>query len=337
MTYEQIMSDIGNRRYKPIYLLTGEEPYFIDTISDALENTVLDEVQKTFNLVVLYGLDVNVHDIVNQARAFPMMGDVLLVIVKEAQNVKDIDALVDYLPVFPPTTILVLDYKYKKLDKRKSFAKQVDKMGVLFESKKLYDNKIPEWVMDYLKERKYSITHKACQMIVDFIGNDLHKIRNELEKLILALPKKKNIDDADVEYNIGISKDFNIFELQSAIGTGNLVKAVQIVNYFGDNINDNPIIVTVSVLFGYFTKLMKLHCSNDKSRSTLASLLGVSPFFVNDYLNAANRYSLSDCCRCIEVLREFDLKSKGYNNVSSSQKELYREMIFKLMHNSYSA
>ncbi len=337
MTYEQILSDIENRKYKPIYLFTGEEPYFIDTISDTLENTVLDEVQKTFNLIVLYGLDVNVKDIANQARAFPMMGDILLVIVKEAQNVRDIDSLVDYLPLFPPSTILVLNYKYKKLDKRKSFAKQVDKIGVLFESKKLYDNKIPEWVVTYLKGKKYSITPKACQMITDYIGNDLHKIRNELDKLMLALPKKKNIDDADVEYNIGISKDFNIFELQNAVGTGDLAKAVQIVNYFVDNANDNPIIVTVSILFGYFTKLMKLHCSNDKSRSTLASLLGVNPFFVNDYLNAAQRYSLSDCCRCIEILREFDLKSKGYNNLSSSQKELYREMIFKLMSNPYSA
>ena len=333
MTYEQILSDIKKRIYYPIYFLMGEEPFFIDSISDELENTILDEAERSFNQVVIYGSDVDgVKDIITQARAFPMMGEYLVVIVKEAQNVKDIESLADYLDKLPSTTILIINYKYKKLDKRRALAKYVDKKGVLFESKKLYDDNIPNWIVKYLETKKYSITPKAAQMLADFLGNDLHKVRNELEKLMVAVPATKRIDDVDVEYNIGISKDFNVFELQKAIGSKNLVKATQIINYFGDNPNDNPIFMTIVVLYGYYTKLLKLHFSKDKSKNTLAIVLGVNPFFVNDYLEAARNYSWVDCMNGIAVLREFDMKSKGYNSTSDiSQKELYREMLFKLI------
>lgn len=311
----------------------GEEPFFIDTISDELENTILGEAERSFDQVVIYGSDVdNAKEIMSQARAFPMMGDHLVIIVKEAQNVKDIESLADYLDKLLPTTILIINYKYKKLDKRRALAKYIDKKGVLFESKKLYDDNIPAWITKYLASKKYNITPKATQMLADFLGNDLHKVRNELEKLMVAVPATKRIDDADVEYNIGISKDFNIFELQKAIGSKNLVKATQIINYFGDNPNDNPIFMTIVVLYGYYTKLLKLHFSKDKSKNTLATVLGVNPFFVNDYLEAARNYSWVDCMNSIAVLREFDMKSKGYNSTSDvSQKELYREMLYKLV------
>lgn len=311
----------------------GEEPFFIDTISDELENTILGEAERSFDQVVIYGSDVdNAKEIMSQARAFPMMGDHLVIIVKEAQNIKDIESLADYLDKLPPTTILIINYKYKKLDKRRALAKYIDKKGVLFESKKLYDDNIPAWITKYLASKKYNITPKATQMLADFLGNDLHKVRNELEKLMVAVPATKRIDDADVEYNIGISKDFNIFELQKAIGSKNLVKATQIINYFGDNPNDNPIFMTIVVLYGYYTKLLKLHFSKDKSKNTLATVLGVNPFFVNDYLEAARNYSWVDCMNSIAVLREFDMKSKGYNSTSDvSQKELYREMLYKLV------
>lgn len=334
MTYEQILADIKKRVYYPIYFLMGEEPFFIDTISNELENTILDEAERSFNQVVLYGSDVSVNDIMSQARAFPMMSDYLVVIVKEAQNVDNIDSLADYIEKLPPTTILVINYKYKKLDKRRALAKYIDKKGVLFESKKLYDNNIPEWITKYLAAKKYNITPKATQMIADFLGNDLHRVRNELEKLMVALPPSKRIDDADVEYNIGISKDFNVFELQKAIGSKDLPKANRIINYFGDNPKENPIFMVISVLYGYYTKLLKLHFSKDKNKSTVATMLGVNLFFVNDYFEAVRNYSWTDCMNCIEVLREFDLKSKGYNSTSDiSQKELYREMLFKLMKN----
>ena len=334
MTYEQILADIKKRVYYPIYFLMGEEPFFIDTISNELENTILDEAERSFNQVVLYGSDVSVNDIMSQARAFPMMSDYLVVIVKEAQNVDNIDSLADYIEKVPPTTILVINYKYKKLDKRRALAKYIDKKGVLFESKKLYDNNIPEWITKYLAAKKYNITPKATQMIADFLGNDLHRVRNELEKLMVALPPSKRIDDADVEYNIGISKDFNVFELQKAIGSKDLPKANRIINYFGDNPKENPIFMVISVLYGYYTKLLKLHFSKDKNKSTVATMLGVNLFFVNDYFEAVRNYSWTDCMNCIEVLREFDLKSKGYNSTSDiTQKELYREMLFKLMKN----
>ena len=338
MTYEQILAEIKKKVYRPIYFLMGEEPFFIDTISNELENNILDEAERSFNQVVLYGSDVNAKDIISQARAFPMMGEYLVVIVKEAQNVKDIESIADHLDKLPPTTILIINYKYKKLDKRRALAKYIDKKGVLFESKKLYDNNIPEWIVKYLTSKEYKISPKAAQMIADFLGNDLHKVRNELEKLMVAVPKSKRIDDADVEYNIGISKDFNVFELQKALGIKDFLKANQIINYFGDNPSDNPIFMTIVVLYGYYTKLLKLHFSKDKDRTTLATMLGVNPYFVNDYLEAARNYSWVDCMNCIAVLREYDLKSKGYNSTSDmTQKELYREMLYKLMNPSHTA
>jgi DNA polymerase-3 subunit delta len=332
MTYDQILSDIHKKNFAPIYFLTGEEPYFIDMISDTIENEVLDETDRAFNQIVLYGRDVDVETIANHARSFPMMGERMVVIVKEAQDVKNLEEFEKYLDTIPETTLLVFAYKYKKFDKRKTLAKKIDKKGVWFESKKLYDNNIPGWIQNYLKGEGYSITPKATQMLADFLGTDLHKIANELKKLIIALPKKKSIDDADVERNIGISKDYNVFELQNAIGSRDVLKANRIVNYFGDNGKDNPLLVTAITLYGYFSKLIKLHSTQDKSQGNLASVLGVNPFFVKDYLAAARNYPPATCIRCISILREFDMKSKGYESGDVSEKDLYREMIFKLMH-----
>ena len=331
-TYDQILSEIHKKQFAPVYFLTGEEPFFIDMISDTIENEALDEADRAFNQIVVYGRDVDVETIANHARSFPMMGERMVVIVKEAQDVKGLEEFERFLDSIPDTTILVFAYKYKKFDKRKTLAKKIDKMGVWFESKKLYDSNIPGWIQNYLKGEGYSITPKAMQMLADYLGTDLHKIANELKKLIIALPKKKSIDDADVERNIGISKDYNVFELQNAIGSRDVLKANRIVNYFGDNGKDNPLLVTAITLFGYFTKLIKLHSTQDKSQGHLASVLGVSPFFVKDYLAAARNYPPETCIRCISILREFDMKSKGYESGDVSEKDLYREMIFKLMH-----
>ena len=332
MTYDQILSEIHKKNFAPVYFLTGEEPYFIDMISDTIENEALDEADRAFNQIVVYGRDVDVETIANHARSFPMMGERMVLIVKEAQDVKDLENFEAYLDTIPDTTLLVFVYKYKKFDKRKALAKKIDKKGVWFESKKLYDSNIPGWIQNYLKADGYSITPKATQMLADFLGTDLHKIANELKKLTIALPKNKSIDDADVERNIGISKDFNVFELQNAIGSRDVLKANRIVNYFGDNGKDNPLLVTAITLYGYFAKLIKVHCTQDKSQGNLASVLGVNPFFVKDYLTAARNYPPQVCIRNISILREFDLKSKGYESGETSEKDLYREMIFKLMH-----
>ena len=331
-TYEQILAEIHKKQFAPVYFLTGDEPYFIDMIADTIENEALDEADRAFNQIVVYGRDVDVETIANHARSFPMMGERMVVIVKEAQDVKNLENFEPYLDTLPETTLLVFVYKYKKLDKRKTFAKKLDKKGVYFESKKLYDNNIPGWIQGYLKDKGYSIQPKATQMLADYLGTDLHKIANELQKLIISLPKNKSIDDADVERNIGISKDFNVFELQNAIGSRDVLKANRIVNYFGDNTKENPLLVTAINLYSYYTKIMKLHCTQDKSQGNLASVLGVSPFFVKDYLAAARNIPPQMCIRNISILREFDMKSKGYDSGDTSEKDLYREMIFKLMH-----
>ena len=331
-TYDQILNEIHQKQFAPIYFLTGDEPYFIDMISDTIENEGLDEADRAFNQIVVYGRDVDVETIANHARSFPMMGERMVVIVKEAQDVKDLDKFEAYLDTIPETTLLVFVYKYKKFDKRKTLAKKIDKKGVWFESKKLYDSNIPGWIQNYLKAEGYSITPKATQMLADFLGTDLHKIANELKKLTIALPKNKSIDDADVERNIGISKDFNVFELQNAIGNRDVLKANRIVNYFGDNTKENPLLVTAISLYGFFAKLIKLHHTQDKSQGNLASVLGVAPYFVRDYQTAARNYPPQVCIRNISILREFDMKSKGYDSGDTSEKDLYREMIFKLMH-----
>ena len=333
MTYDQIIANIKKRNFAQIYFLMGEEPYFIDSISNLIEETVLDESEKAFNQIIIYGRDVNsISDVAQQARNFPMMGDHLVVIVKEAQSIDDVEELDKYLDKIPSTTILVIDYKYKKLDKRKALSKNIEKHGVLFESKRLYDSNIPSWIEQSLAEEGHKITPKATQMLADFIGNDLHKISNELQKLIVALPKKVTYDENDVEYNIGISKDFNIFELQNAIGSRNILKANQIATYFGDNSKDNPLIVTNIMLYTYFTKLLKCHYSKDKSSANLAMVIGCSPYFVKDYIVATKNYTIAQCVKAIEILRQYDMYSKGYGCGTISEKDLYKELIYKLMH-----
>lgn len=331
MTFDQIITNIRNKVYSPIYFLMGEEPYFIDTISDLLEENVLEPMYKEFNLVVAYGRDVDVSAIINQARSYPMTGNYQLFIVKEAQDVKDIEKLEPLLTSIPKSTILVINYKYKKLDKRKSFTKLVEKHGVLFESKKLYDNNIPDWIVKYLQQRNYNIEPKACQMLADFLGTDLHKVRNELEKLMINLPVKSRITEDDVERNTGISKDFNIFELQKALGFRDVFKANQIINYFGSN-KDNPIQMVVVLLYSYFLKILKIHYAPDKSKNGIAGLIGVNPFLVDDYLKASQNYNIAKLVEIIALLREFDLKGKGLGSQNIEDGELYKEMVFRILH-----
>ncbi len=332
LTYEQIASNIRHKVFHPIYFLMGEEPYFIDSLTELLEEHVLEEVYKSFNLLVLYGRDVDAATIANQARTYPMSGNYQLIIVKEAQDVKDLEKLENYLGTFPESTILVINYKYKKIDGRKSFAKTLDKKGILFESKRLYENNIPDWINKYLQNRGYSISPKASQIMSDFLGNDLSKVKNELEKLMISLPSGSKITENEVEDKIGISKDFNVFELQKALGRKDILKTNQIINYFGANKKDNPLVMVVTILYSFFTKLLKYHYATDKSKNNIASVLGVNPFFVGDYQEAASNYSIAAIVQIIAVLREYDLKSKGYGSNGVDDAELYQEMIYKILH-----
>lgn len=329
---KQIVKSIKKGDIKPIYFLMGEEPYYIDKISEFIENTVLDEAEKGFNQMVLYGRDVNIDDIVSNAKRFPMMAERQVIIVKEAQDLsRSIEKLASYANQPQPTTVLVLNYKYKKIDKRKALYKALSKAGVVFESKKLYENQVADWIRRVLSGKNYDISPKAAQMLVEFLGTDLSKIDNELNKLKIVLPKGTQITPEHIEENIGISKDFNNFELRKAIGERNVLKAHQIVKYFGDNPKDNPLVVTMALLFNFFSQLLHLHGMADRSPRSVASALRINPYFVNEYLNAARNYPMKKVSAIISLLREYDVKGKGVGSNAVPQGDLLKELLVKIL------
>jgi len=332
MTFDEIIGNLQKKIYHPIYFLMGEETYFIDKISDYISENVLTDAEKGFNQSVLYGKDLEPNTIISNARRFPMMANYQVIIVREAQNIKKIEDLEPYVKNPLNSTVLVINYKYKTLDKRKTFTKLLDQKGVLFESKKIYDNQLPAWITSYLKDQNYSISPQASAMIAEYLGADLSKVANELDKLIISLPAGTQITPDHIEKNIGISKEFNIFELQNALGQRDLLKANRIINYFGANPSNNPVPVVVSSLFGFFTKLLNYHFMEDKSQNNAASVLGVHPFFVKDYVAAARNYNIKKLVEIVSILREYDMKSKGWGNVSSSPAELQKEMIYRILH-----
>ena len=330
---KQLVAAIKKGDLKPIYFLMGEEAYYIDKISDFIEDNVLDDAEKGFNQMVLYGRDVSIDDIVSNAKRYPMMAERQVVIVKEAQDLsRTIEKLAAYAENPQPTTVLVLNYKYKKIDKRKALYKALKKTGsVVFESKKLYDNQVPDWIRRVLKGQGYDISPKAAQMLVEFLGTDLSKVNNELEKLKIVLPKGTQITPEHIEENIGISKDFNNFELRKAVGERNKVKAFQIAKYFADNPKDNPMVVTVALLFNFFSQLLHLHGMADKNPRSVASALRVNPYFVNEYLTAARNYPMKKVSGVIALLREFDVKSKGVGANAVPQGDLLKELLVRVL------
>lgn len=310
----------------------GEEAYFIDIISDYIEDNVLPEEGRGFDQMVLYGRDVTIDDIVGNAKRFPMMSEYQVIIVKEAQDLsRTIEKLVDYVKQPQPSTILVFNYKYKTIDKRKTLYKNLNKAGVVFESKKLYENKVPDWIKRVLASKNYTIAPKAAQMLVEFLGTDLSKINNELNKLQIVLPKGTQITPEHIEENIGISKDFNNFELRKAIGDLDVKKAQQIVKYFAENPKDNPMVVTVSLLFAFFSQLLQFHGLADKNPRNVASTLGINPYFVNEFINAARNFPMKKVSAVIATLREFDVKSKGVGSNAISQGDLLKELVVKIV------
>lgn len=332
-TVTQIVSDIKQGNIKPFYFLMGDEAYYIDKISEYIENAILTEEEKGFNQMVLYGRDVSVDEIISNAKRFPMMAEKQVIIVKEAQELsRTIENFVSYAENPQPTTILVVCYKYKTLDKRKKLAKIVSKNGELFESKKLYDNQVADWIRRVLSGQKYQIEPKAAQMLVEFLGNDLSRINNELEKLKVVVGDDKNITPKLIEENIGISKDFNNFELRKAVGEKQVVKANQIINYFAQNPKSNPLVMTISLLNSFFTQLLQYHGLKDKSKGNVAKTLRVNPYFVGDYLTAGRNYPMRKVSQIIGLLRESDMKSKGLGATSLSQGDILKELLFKIMH-----
>jgi DNA polymerase-3 subunit delta len=327
-----IVSDIKNGNIKPIYFLMGDEPYYIDKISDYIEKNILDEADKGFNQQVMYGRDSTIEDIVSAAKRYPMMAERQVLIVKEAQDLsKNIEKLVSYAENPQPTTVLVLNYKYKKLDKRKRLHKAIAKFGLIYESKKLYENQVSDWIRRVLSGKKYQIEPKASQMLVEFLGTDLSKISNELDKLMIILPKDTVINDKHIEDNIGISKDFNNFELRKAVGEKNILKANRIINYFSENPKNNPTVMTISLLNNFFTQLLLFHGLQDKSKSSVARALGVNPYFVDEYFLAGRNYPMRKVSQVISFLRDADVKSKGVG-ANQTQEDILKELLFKILH-----
>lgn len=324
----KIINDIKAGNVKPIYFLMGEEPYYIDKLSEYIEDNILTEDEKAFNQTVLYGRDASIEDIASTAKRYPMMAERQVVIVKEAQDLaKTIENLENYVSNPMESTVLVICYKYKTLDKRKKLVKMLDKVGVVFESKKLFDNQVGQWITRVLQGKGYTIEPKANAMLVEFLGNDLSKINNELEKLQIILPKGTTIIAKHIEENIGFSKDFNNFELLNALGSKNQLKAYQIVQYFSDNEKANPMVVTTSTVFGFYVKLLKYHGLKDKNPKNVASVLGVNPYFLKDYDLALKNYPMKKISQIVTTMRSIDVKSKGVGANALPSHDLFKEML----------
>ena len=333
-TYEEIARELKNRIYKPVYYLMGEESYYIDRISEYIAQTVLNENEKEFNQTIVYGADTDIATVINAAKRYPMMSKYQVVIVKEAQNIKNIEELVYYLQKPLDSTILVLCHKHGTLDRRKKLAAEIEKVGVLFESKKIKDAQLPGFISSYLKRRSVEIEPKASEMMAEFVGADLSRMAGELEKLIITLPRgQKRITPEQIERNIGISKDYNNYELRNALIIKDVFKANQIIKYFEENPKTNPLQMTLSVLFNFFSNLMLAYYAPEKSEQGIAAQLGLkSPWQSKDYLAAMRKYSGVKVMQIIGEIRYCDAKSKGVGNSSLGDGELLRELVYKILH-----
>lgn len=340
MTAAEILKDLKNRKFKPLYLLHGEEPYFIDLVSNYIEHHLLPEHERGFNQTVVYGKDTDIMTVLNAAKRYPMMADYQVVLVKEAQDMKwgkdddskkSIDPVLSYLENPLPSTILVFCYKYGKFDKRKKTYKAIEKNGLIFESATLYDNKVPAWVEGYVSEKGYKMNQQGSAMIAEYLGNDLAKIANELEKLMLNVSAGQEITLKHIQDNIGISKEYNVFELQTALTKKDAYKVNQIINYFEANPKSNPIVLVLGNLNNFFSKVLVYHYVKDKTPQNLAREMGVNPYFIKDYEQAARNYPLGKIFQVISYLREYDLKSKGVES-NAPHGELMKELMFKILH-----
>ncbi len=333
VSYEQILSDLRRKAYKPVYLLMGEESYYIDIISDFIQDNVLDESQREFDMTVVYGKDTDMTSIVNAAKRYPMMSPHQVVIVKEAQLIKDWEPLQYYISKPLNSTLLVFAYKYGTPDKRKKWVQDIGKTGVVFESEKLREYEMGTWISRYAKEKNVNIDVKAVQMLTEFLGTDLSKVANELDKLLITKPADSNqITPEHVEKNIGISKDFNVFELQAALINKDKLKANRIIRYFADNKKANPMLMVLAQLFNFFSGLMIYHYLSDKSPAAVASELKINPYFVKDYEKAAKAFGAWKTMNIITWIRETDARGKGIDSNGVDDGELMKELVYKILH-----
>lgn len=332
MDHQLIIKDIKAKKFEKIYFLHGEEPFYIDQITNAIVENALEEHERDFNQTILYGKDAEPLSLMAEAKGYPMMAERRLVILKEAQDFRGIEDLTSYFESPSDQTILVINYKYKKYDTRKKSIKAAAKNGLVFKSDKVKDYKLADWISGHVKSMGYGITPKATMLLAEFLGSDLSKIVNELDKLDILVEKGTTINEIHIEENIGISKDYNVFELVNAIGIRDISKANKIVDYFDHNPKATSIIVVIPSLFNHFSRLMRIHFLQNKSRESIASALRVHPFVAGELLNSTKIYNPKKIAANIAILHDYDLKAKGVNNASFSHGQLMKEMVYCLMH-----
>ena len=334
ITCDDILKELRAKQYRPVYYLMGEEPYYIDLIADYITDNILTETEKEFNRTVVYGADVDIATVINAAKRYPMMSEHQVVVVKEAQNIRNMEELSYYLQKPLLSTILVICHKHGVLDRRKKLATEIEKTGVLFESKKVKDAQLPAFITSYMKRKGIDVEPKATAMLADFVGADLSRLTGELEKLSITLPKgHTRVTPEQIEKNIGISKDYNNFELRSALVEKDVLKANKIIKYFEENPKTNPIQMTLSLLFGFFSNLMLAYYAPEKSEQGIANMLGLrTPWQAKDYLSAMRRYNGVKTMQIIGEIRYADAKSKGVGNPSLSDGDILRELVFKILH-----
>lgn len=332
MDHKLIIKDIESGKFEKIYFLHGEEPLFMDLITAALIKHALQDHERDFNQTILYGKEADALSVISEAKGYPMMAERRLVVIKEAQDFKGMEDLISYFEAPNDQTILVINHKYKTYDTRKKSMKAVAKNGLVFKSEKIKEYRLPDWIKEHVISKGYSISPKASMLLAEFLGNDLSRIVNEIDKLEILVEKGTTINEIHIEENIGISKDYNVFELINAVGARNVLKANQIVDYFDHNPKATSIIVVVSNLFNHYSRLMRIHFLQNKSREAIASALKVHPFVAGELLNSSKIYNPKKIAANIAVLHEYDLKSKGVGNTSFTHGQLMKELVFRLMH-----
>jgi DNA polymerase III subunit delta len=331
MTSDKILSEWKKKSFKPVYLFEGEESYFIDLLTAYAESKILTEAEASFNLTVFYGKDANWVDIINAARRYPMFADRQVVIIKEAQQMRDLEKLAQYVEKPLASTVFIISHKEKKLDGRTSLAKLIKDKGEIVSTKKLYENQLPDWTSELVQSKGHTISPRALALLIDHIGNDLSRIENEVDKILVNLSDRKDISEDDVEKYVGISKEYNSFELQNALARKNLGKAIQIINYFESNPKAAPIQLILPTLYNLFSKTYMIFGQNANDDKQVATNIGVSPFFVKDYLATAKNYGFNGTENALLLLHHYNLRSVGVNDMGTSDASLLKEMVVKIM------